>query len=80
MNNAGYGLAGVAESLTDKEMRDQFDANFFSVVNITVKAISVMRELGTGGVIQQVSSIGGLIGYPGFTFYNSYVHLTARPG
>jgi NAD(P)-dependent dehydrogenase (short-subunit alcohol dehydrogenase family) len=38
------------------------DINFFGLIDVTRKALEVMRELKTGGVIQQVTSIGGQIG------------------
>ena len=60
VNNAGYGLSGPFETLSDSQLRKQMDINFFGLIDVTRKA--VMRELKTGGVIQQVTSIGGQIG------------------
>lgn len=74
VNNAGYGLAGPFETLSDAQCRQQMEINFFSVVNITRKAIQVMRESKRGGVIQQCSSSAGQIGYPGFAFYCASKH------
>ena len=62
VNNAGYGLAGEFESLSDKQLRTQMEVNFFGLINVTRKAMEVMRDLKTGGVIQQVTSIGGQVG------------------
>jgi NAD(P)-dependent dehydrogenase (short-subunit alcohol dehydrogenase family) len=60
VNNAGYGLSGEFESLADEQIRKQMEVNFFGVVNVTRKALAVMREQKpSGGVIQQVTSIGG---------------------
>jgi NAD(P)-dependent dehydrogenase (short-subunit alcohol dehydrogenase family) len=59
VNNAGYGLSGEFESLSDQQIRTQMDINFFGLIDVTRKAMEVMRELKTGGVIQQVTSIGG---------------------
>lgn len=38
--------------------------NFWGVVTVTRKAMEVMRGQKTGGVIQQVTSIGGQLGLP----------------
>lgn len=47
------------------------EVNFFGLLDVTRRAVQVMREVGKGGVIQQVTSIGGLIGYPGFSLYSA---------
>lgn len=62
VNNAGYGLAGEFESLSESQIRTQMEVNFFGLVGVTRKAMEVMREKRTGGVIQQVTSIGGQVG------------------
>jgi NADP-dependent 3-hydroxy acid dehydrogenase YdfG len=62
VNNAGYGLNGPFEMLSEKQIRHQMDINFFGLIDVTRKAMETMRELKTGGVIQQVTSIGGQIG------------------
>jgi len=69
VNNAGYGLSGEFESLSDKQIRQQMEVNFFGLLNVTRKAMQVMRELKTGGLIQQVTSIGGQTGVPTFSIY-----------
>jgi NAD(P)-dependent dehydrogenase (short-subunit alcohol dehydrogenase family) len=67
-NNAGYGLSGEFESLSDKQIRTQMEVNFFGLIDVTRKAMQVMREQEPkGGVIQQVTSIGGQIGVPTFS-------------
>ena len=43
------------------------DVNFFGLMAVTRKAMQVMREKKTGGVIQQVTSIGGQRGVPLFS-------------
>lgn len=68
VNNAGYGLAGAFESLSDSQIRTQMEVNFFGLVDVTRKAMEVMRERKTGGVIQQVTSIGGQRGVVSFSF------------
>jgi len=62
VNNAGFGLAGEFEALADEQIRKVMEVNFFGLLDVTRKAMEIMREQGTGGVIQQISSIGGQIG------------------
>ena len=62
VNNAGYGLSGPFETLSEKQIRQQMEINFFGLIDVTRKAMETMRDLKTGGVIQQVTSIGGQIG------------------
>lgn len=65
VNNAAYGLIGPLETLTDAQIRDQFDTNFFSVASMTRRAISAMRSQSPpGGLIMQVSSVATLMGFP----------------
>jgi short-subunit dehydrogenase len=57
-----YGLSGPFETLSEKQIRQQMEINFFGLMDVTRKAMETMRDLKTGGVIQQVTSIGGQIG------------------
>ncbi|KAF2629133.1 NAD(P)-binding protein [Macroventuria anomochaeta] len=66
VNNAGYGLSGPFETLSDKQLRQQMDINFFGLIDVTRKALETMRDLKTGGVIQQVTSVGSV---PSFSIY-----------
>jgi NAD(P)-dependent dehydrogenase (short-subunit alcohol dehydrogenase family) len=59
VNNARYGLSGPFETLSDTQIRKQMEINFFGLIDVTRKALETMRNLKTGGVIQQVTSIGG---------------------
>jgi NAD(P)-dependent dehydrogenase (short-subunit alcohol dehydrogenase family) len=70
VNNAGYGLSGVFEELTEQQYRTQMEVNFFGLIEVTKKAMEVMREQKpSGGLIQQVTSIGGQRGVPTFSIY-----------
>jgi len=70
VNNAGYGLSGVFEELTEEQARTQMEVNFFGLIRVTKKAMEVMREQKpSGGLIQQVTSIGGQRGVPTFSIY-----------
>jgi len=70
INNAGYGLVGFFEDLTLDEIRNQFETNFFGVLNITKKIIPIMR-LQKSGTIINVSSGAGQVGLPGISAYVS---------
>jgi short-subunit dehydrogenase len=70
INNAGYGLVGFFEDLTLEEIRNQFETNFFGVLNITKKIIPIMR-LQKSGTIINVSSGAGQVGFPGISAYVS---------
>ncbi|KAG9195241.1 hypothetical protein G6011_361 [Alternaria panax] len=61
-NNAGYGLNGPFETFSENQIRQQMEINFFGLIDVTRKAMETMRDLKTGGVIQQVTSVGGQIG------------------
>jgi len=69
-NNAGYGLAGPFEELSEKQVRTQMEVNFFGLLDVTKKAMEVMRtQKPSGGLIQQITSIGGQRGVPMFSIY-----------
>lgn len=55
VNNAGYGLCGTFETLSRQQIRDQYDTNVFGVMDVTRRALQIMRtQKPPGGVIQQV--------------------------
>lgn len=68
VNNAGFAVPGFAEEVTDAELRDQFDTNFFGAAAVTRALIPTMRRQGFGHVIM-VSSISGRTGFPGVSSY-----------
>ncbi|KAJ9606424.1 hypothetical protein H2200_009385 [Cladophialophora chaetospira] len=71
VNNAGYGLAGALEEYTDAQIRKQFEINLFGLIDVTREALETMRDKQkpSGGLIQQVTSIGGQRGVPLFSAY-----------
>lgn len=69
VNNAGYGMAGSLEELTDKEARENFDINVFGSLNIIRNVMPHFRAQHSGHIFN-VSSIGGFTGnFPGFGIY-----------
>ncbi len=70
VNNAGYGIGGFFEDLTDEEIRAQMETNFFGVQNVTREVIPCMRQRRSGKIIN-ISSIAGLSASPSFGAYNA---------
>ena len=68
VNNAGFAVPGFAEEVTDAELRDQFETNFFGAAAVTRAILPQMRRQGFGHVVM-VSSISGRIGFPGVSSY-----------
>ena len=70
VNNAGYGHFGMVEELTEDEARAQIETNLFGALWVTQAAIPIMREQGSGHIIQ-VSSIGGISAFPSVGIYHA---------
>ncbi|MBI5415538.1 MAG: SDR family oxidoreductase [Candidatus Omnitrophica bacterium] len=70
VNNAGYGIGGFFEDLTDEEIRAQFEVNFFGVQNVTRAVIPLMRQRRRGKIIN-ISSVAGFSASPAFSAYNA---------
>jgi len=69
VNNAGYGLLGALEELSDAESRQNFDVNVFGLLNVVRQAMPHLRAQGSGHIFN-ISSIGGFVGsFPGFGIY-----------
>jgi len=69
VNNAGYGLAGGLEELSDAEARKNFDVNVFGTLNVIRRVMPYLRAQESGHIFN-ISSIGGFIGtFPGFGIY-----------
>jgi NAD(P)-dependent dehydrogenase (short-subunit alcohol dehydrogenase family) len=64
VNNAGYGLIGPIEDISIEELKAQFETNLFGVIRVTQQVLPTMRRQKEGGRIINVSSIGGIAGYP----------------
>ncbi|MEE1790015.1 oxidoreductase [Streptomyces sp. BE308] len=70
LNNAGYGLAGAVEEVSEQQVRDQMEVNFFGVLWMTQAVLPVMRRQGCGHILQ-MSSIAGIASYPNLSMYQA---------
>jgi len=70
INNAGYGLFGAVEEVSEKEARDQLETNVFGALWVTQAVLPIMREQKSGHIIQ-VSSIGGVNAFPSLGLYHA---------
>jgi NAD(P)-dependent dehydrogenase (short-subunit alcohol dehydrogenase family) len=71
VNNAGYANVSPIETTDDEDFRAQFETNFWGVYQVSKAAIPVLREQG-GGLIMQISSVGGRVGgSPGIASYQA---------
>jgi NAD(P)-dependent dehydrogenase (short-subunit alcohol dehydrogenase family) len=68
VNNAGHGAVGAVEETTEAELRSTMETMFFGAATLTRAVLPVMREQG-GGVVVQISSMGGQVSLPGFGSY-----------
>ena len=71
VNNAGYGLFGDTEAITDAQARAQLETNFWGAVNMTKAVLPIFRSTSEGGVVVQISSMGGYIAVAGNSFYHA---------
>lgn len=70
VNNAGYGTVGAIEEFTMEEIRQQMETNFFGMAALTKEVLPLMREQGSGHIIQ-MSSVSGIRAMGGFGVYNA---------
>jgi NAD(P)-dependent dehydrogenase (short-subunit alcohol dehydrogenase family) len=70
INNAGYGLFGTVEEITEQQLRDQLETNLFGVFHVTQAALPILRAQGSGHIIQ-ISTIGGVGAFPTLGGYHA---------
>lgn len=69
VNNAGYGMIGALEELSDAEARANFDVNVFGSLNVIRQVLPYLRQQQSGHIFN-IASIGGFSGaFPGFGIY-----------
>lgn len=70
INNAGYATTASVEDIDIQNFRAQVDANLFGVVYVSKAVLPILRRQKSGHIFQ-VSSIGGPVGVPGLSAYQS---------
>ncbi|MEV6657259.1 SDR family oxidoreductase [Nocardia fluminea] len=70
VNNAGYGLFGAVEEITEQQLRDQLEVNLFGVLHVTQAVLPILREQNSGHIIQ-ISTIGGIAAFPTLGGYHA---------
>ncbi|WP_262698138.1 MULTISPECIES: SDR family oxidoreductase [Streptomyces] len=70
VNNAGYGLFGMIEEITEQQLRDQLETNLFGAFRVTRAVLPILRAQG-GGHIVQISTIGGIGAFPSLGGYHA---------
>jgi NAD(P)-dependent dehydrogenase (short-subunit alcohol dehydrogenase family) len=70
VNNAGHGLLGAVEEASENEVGGVFETNVFGLLRVVRAVLPSMRKRRSGRIVN-LSSIGGLVGLPGFGIYNA---------
>lgn len=70
VNNAGYGLVGAIEEVTEAEARDEMETNFFGALWVTQAVVPRLREQRAGHIVQ-ISTVGAVGTMPMFGLYNA---------
>ena len=70
VNNAGYGIGGTVEELSNKEISESFDINVYATIRVIKYALPYMRERRKGHIIN-ISSIAGFAATTGWAIYGA---------
>lgn len=70
VNNAGYGLIGAAEEVSEAEARDILETDLLGPLWLSQAAIPVMRDQGVGHIVQ-ISTVGAVGTMPTLGLYNA---------
>lgn len=73
VNNAGYGVIGAVEEVGEAELRAMFEVNIFGVVHVLKAVLPGMRKARSGHILN-LSSMAGLLVFPGSATYASTKH------
>ena len=73
VNNAGYGYQSTVEEGVEAEIRQQFDANVFGLFAMTRAVLPGMRARRRGHILN-ITSVAGLVGFPGSGYYAASKH------
>ncbi len=70
VNNAGYGLRGAVEEVTDDQIRQQMETNFFGALALTRAVLPQLRKQRSGHIVQ-ISTVGGVLAFPRLGLYHA---------
>jgi NAD(P)-dependent dehydrogenase (short-subunit alcohol dehydrogenase family) len=70
VNNAGYGHFGAVEELTTDEVQRQLATNFYGPLWISQAAVPLLRQQGSGHLVQ-ISSLGGIGAFANLGAYHA---------
>lgn len=73
VNNAGFTMIGAVEETSMEQLRSLMEVNFFGAAEVTKAIVPLMREQGSGTIVQ-MSSLGGRMTYPGLAGYDAAKH------
>lgn len=68
VNNAGYGVFGAVEEVSDIDVRRQFETNIYGALDVTRAVLPHLRRQRSGRILN-ISSSGGFVGFPGAGIY-----------
>ena len=68
VNNAGYGVAGAIEEVSEAEFMPMFETNVFGLIRVTRAVLPQLRRQRSGHILN-ISSIGGVAASPGWGYY-----------
>ena len=70
VSNAGYGVFGAAEDLTDAQVEAVISTNLTASIQLARAVLPYLRAQG-GGLLMQMSSMGGQLAFPAFSLYHA---------
>ncbi|WP_329127213.1 SDR family NAD(P)-dependent oxidoreductase [Streptomyces sp. NBC_01465] len=73
LNNAGGAVYGAVEEFTEADLRSQLELNLFGPFHVTQAVLPYLREQGSGHIVM-ISTVAGLVSFPGMGAYNAAKH------
>ncbi|HTD39446.1 MAG TPA: SDR family NAD(P)-dependent oxidoreductase [Mucilaginibacter sp.] len=70
VNNAGYGMAGTVEEITEQDIKNIFNVNVLATINVVKRVLPVLRSQRSGYIIN-MGSVAGFVGAPGWSVYSA---------
>jgi len=70
VNNAGYGMVGTIEEISEQDIRNIFNINVLATIDVVKSVLPVMRSQRSGYIIN-IGSVAGFVGAPGWSVYSA---------